>query len=95
MNFTGSKFLVSAGLMKIDGTDELKTTPLMDRWLNSPPRCDRTIPAFIISTSVNNEFFSFFIRLGRRQETQTRCFLPWDQLLLLETLAFPRRGDLY
>lgn len=37
MNFTGSRFLVSAGLMKIDGTDELKTTPLMDRWLNFPP----------------------------------------------------------
>lgn len=35
--FTGSRFLVSAGLMKIEGTDELKTTPLTDRWLNFPP----------------------------------------------------------
>lgn len=41
---------------------------------------------------MNNEFFSFFIRLGRQQETQTCCFLLWDELLLLETLAFPRRG---
>lgn len=60
-----------------------------------PPRCDRTIPVFTICTSVNNELFSFFIRLGRQQETQTCCFLLWDELLLLETLAFPPPGDLY